>query len=562
METRASSPLQPLSRQWIAALLIVLSLGIAARVVMLSQKVLLEDDEAATYLTVTGHQDDFARAVQAAAPPVAVWVETRDWQRLLSMDETFILGDIRAVPAHHYDRHPPLYFLILHLWMVIAGVTASSGAALNVVFDGLTFFALLALAARVLRDRWLALLVATIWLFSPASIITLLMARPYSLLSLLGVLFAYELAVTLYTPHERPRWRWVAVLTLTIAAGMLTAYIFAYVLVAGGVALLVRWAFRDRRPVMILIGAGAVALLLFVAVFPDFANTLWSDPSQALSGSERALRLAHIEEWPLTLLLDDVLVRHIPRALRLAAVVAGAAAAGWAAASAVRQAGGPRRVWSRFRQGDDAVYAHLYLPIIVIVLFIVQAGAYLTPFVPQHASAPRYLALVGVFWAFVPVLVILPFRARMTRFAWIALLALVAAGMLLSGLATTAIQVRGFWRDADEIPSGGRPVLIDSVERLELLPIVFALPPGTRVFAASPDYLLDHPDDWLPTLEQAPALYVRIHGDDTAIIDLIRAHDLAARERLLFRKHGFEIAPPGQTDTPPVMSSIPASRTP
>ncbi len=153
-------------------------------------------------------------------------------------------------------EHPPLYYLSLYPWQLLAG---SSEFALRFysVFWGLLFVPLLYALIRSLaggRLAWLAALLATL---SPFLVAYSQETRMYTLLPCLAV-FA------LYTFHRavergRPRW-WLAYAVLT-AVGVATHYYFALVWVVTTAYLLLE---RRRRPEMWLWGF-AIQSLFFLA---------------------------------------------------------------------------------------------------------------------------------------------------------------------------------------------------------------------------------------------------------------------------------------------------------
>jgi uncharacterized membrane protein len=85
------------------------------------------------------------------------------------------------------DVHPPLYFLILHLWIRLFGTGERSVRSLSGLFYILTVFAVYGIG-RDLYGRDTALLSAALYLCSPLAILSAQFARMYALLGFLSIL--------------------------------------------------------------------------------------------------------------------------------------------------------------------------------------------------------------------------------------------------------------------------------------------------------------------------------------------------------------------------------------
>ncbi|MCL7454767.1 MAG: glycosyltransferase family 39 protein, partial [Anaerolineae bacterium] len=132
-------------------------------------------------------------------------------------------GAIEYLRAEPFE-HPPLYYLSLYPWQLLAG---SSEFALRFysVFWGVLFVPLLSALIRALANERLAWLSALLAALSPFMVAYSQETRMYTLLPCLAVLalLSFHQAVD----RERPRW-WIAY-ALLIAAGVLFHYYFALV---------------------------------------------------------------------------------------------------------------------------------------------------------------------------------------------------------------------------------------------------------------------------------------------------------------------------------------------
>lgn len=131
------------------------------------------------------------------------------------------LADIAA--GRVFDNHtPPLYYLLLHLWLAVAPHTVAGLRALSVIAD-LGCLALLARAVGSWFGRREGLLAGAAYALSPFAVRLSQEGRMYTLLMLLVVL-AGVLAVEVET---RPQRRWPAVALAGVAAAALYTHYYA-----------------------------------------------------------------------------------------------------------------------------------------------------------------------------------------------------------------------------------------------------------------------------------------------------------------------------------------------
>ena len=115
------------------------------------------------------------------------------------------------------DQHPPLYYLLLHGWMGLAGRSEFSVRLLSVAFGVLTI-ALLYTVGRQMISHWVGLLAALLLAVSPMHIRYSQETRMYALLAGLCLLSVYALWRLL----ERPSLGRAAAYALVTAAALYT----------------------------------------------------------------------------------------------------------------------------------------------------------------------------------------------------------------------------------------------------------------------------------------------------------------------------------------------------
>jgi mannosyltransferase len=173
------------------------------------------------------------------------------------------LSAIATLPG--MDVHPPGYFMVLHLWMGLVGMTEFALRYLSVVFSVLV----VALLVRFARERVCGMLLCG----ALAALLPLYVAyaqevRMYAMLTCLVVLSGYAQWRILFRGATR---RWWAVYALAAAAALYTHYFAIFLLVFQNGAWLV-WASARRegraRRFACWIGSQLAILVLFAPQLP------------------------------------------------------------------------------------------------------------------------------------------------------------------------------------------------------------------------------------------------------------------------------------------------------
>ncbi len=160
------------------------------------------------------------------------------------------------------DIHPPLYYLLLHVWIELVGAGPVAVRLLSVLI-GVATVPLLYLAGRRLFGREVGLAAALLLAVSPFHVFYSQEVRMYGLVTLLGVA-----ALCFACPGGRAggRW-WVWVGYVAAAAAALYAEYYAvFLILALNVVVVLRWA-RGRRPVKELfswLAAQAAVVVLYL----------------------------------------------------------------------------------------------------------------------------------------------------------------------------------------------------------------------------------------------------------------------------------------------------------
>lgn len=221
-------------------------------------------------------------------PPYRVWVSASQWRSLVRPAQVFCFQRITDDVAG-LDNHPPLFYHLLHLWILAFGASPAAGVGLNLLFDTMGFLAAFALALRVFGSRQKAALAALLWFLSPAVLIVSAHVRMYCLLATLAMLFSERFLAAM--TEVRPRAGHLAGLALFAFLGIATHYHFVLVIV-GALAYLTMHTRKDGLERLSRIGLALVpAAVAFLLYNPWFFVAVSRTQGQLdMLSSEEAIR--------------------------------------------------------------------------------------------------------------------------------------------------------------------------------------------------------------------------------------------------------------------------------
>jgi mannosyltransferase len=259
------------------------------------------------------------------------------------------LGDIAG--ALRSDGFPPLFYWLLHGWLTVFGEGDTAARSFAGVAGVLALGAVW-LAGRELGGRRVAWAATAILAVSPFAIRYSTEVRMYSLLLVVVALGAAAVLRAL----ARPTWPVLAGVAAATGALLLLHY-WTVFLVAATAALLVERAWRRRdanaRRAVLAMATGALAFLPWLGAFRyqlDHTGTPWSRGTNPFTAIEKTFSAwgggPHVDARLLALVLVVLavlgVVRGGPAVRALAAVAAGALAAGVLVATATGSAFQPR----------------------------------------------------------------------------------------------------------------------------------------------------------------------------------------------------------------------------
>jgi mannosyltransferase len=219
---------------------------------------------------------------------IAVWARTRGLHASFWMDEGISVGiashPFSSIPSLlRDDGSPPLYYLILHVWMSWFGTTESATHTLSVIFATLTVPVGL-WAGRTLFGARAGWITAALCTLNPYLTVFAQETRMYALLTL-ECMVAATLLCLVFVERRRAM---IPALVVTLAAVLYTHGWGIFYCAGAALALLVLiQQAADRRPLLIdgLISFGAAGLL-----FAPWLPTLLEQSAHTAAPWSRAPR--------------------------------------------------------------------------------------------------------------------------------------------------------------------------------------------------------------------------------------------------------------------------------
>jgi hypothetical protein len=481
-----------------AVLLVALVAGVGLRVHAQRATSNVQHDEAWSYASAAGRLGPFVAAM-GGDPGTSLtgrWVPAAEWQHFWTSQG---LADVKhiATDLSSWDVHPPLYFGLLHAWLLATGMHVWAGRALNLVFAALTVIGIFGLARALGFKRLEGALAALVWAVSPAVVSVSAIARQYDLVALTTVLLVWGLVDAVKERRGGIRWLYVLWLAVATAAALLTHY-QAVLLVAGAAVYVLAGPLLPSRgarrgswwPPLLALLAGALAAAVLA---PGWTTAFVHERSKLDAFS------AHVLTEKLSAISDTL--------GRFAGLPGGVT--GWAVVAVVLLLAvlmvvprTRRALTERMRTARPGWWVVLFFLAVTAGGVCLQNLLFLS--MPPRLSA-RYLAMAWPFVAFLPLLLFgLWPRARY---------ALTAAFCVLALLPVT-ITAPLLHDSADRLPIGrladADSVLIDNVGVGELPRFLWDVPAGAQVFAGTQEQLLAGKSAWNDVPLGGRAYYVSI----------------------------------------------------
>ncbi len=475
----------------VVILVFALIAGAGLRTLSVANKQVPSFNESISYSAASCKQGQWEVISAKRAAPYGTWTKAASWQQLWHPDRAFCFSQI-AHDLNESDIHPPLYFWLLHVWVLVFGVSLTSGLTLNLLLATLTGLTLFALGRRVLGNSLLAALVVVIWTTSPAVVSISSQARQYDLLTLVTALLVLQTFRWIDMKRDATPTQW-ALLSLITAAGIITQYIFVMVVAAVCIVLFVSLVRKNIRRLALGYAAIGTGLLSLFVLNPGFMEALHNEGTRNIGFTLE--RLGERVNTVLATMTDFVVGKGINTGNLLYIVPAtlGIIFVAWLAAWTTQQIRARRTNTEvpTTPAGGRIGFLAAWFGLVVIML-------YFTFLTPRNAMGASYLASAWLFVAFLPAI-----GAAILGAARTPMIAVVAVAMVGLGSAN-AIRVNSATQkppSAVTLTQPGDMLLVDTVHRGLLPPILWNVHPAQPVFIADQDMIIRNKSRWASGLE-------------------------------------------------------------
>ncbi len=181
------------------------------------------------------------------------------------------------------DVHPPLYYIILHIWGGIFGWGELALRAMSAIFMGTAVFMAGVFTKKMFGNR-AALFALMFIVLSPILLRYGFEIRMYAMASFIGITATYCLTSAIYTQNAKNRNIYYAIYAVLVAVGMLTLYYLALLWLAHFVWLVWR-TFKSKRSVFKSewLFAYLASVLIFMPWMPNFISQMTNNALAPIS---------------------------------------------------------------------------------------------------------------------------------------------------------------------------------------------------------------------------------------------------------------------------------------
>jgi uncharacterized membrane protein len=451
------------------------------------QRQLFVGDELSTFLSATGHLGEYRALREVNSFPAGEWVPASEWQRFLQPESGRGLKKI-AQDLSYWDIHPPLYFFLFYGWLhIFAANQWWVGASLNLVFTLGAAVILFHFAKQITNNRLSAFLAVVIWVLSPVFLRAAFLARQYVLLTFWTVLITWILFRFLAASSAKEKLVYLIGLVIVSLAGLLTQYIFLLIIVAVTIVVILGNRLHPRwyLGLAIILLAGLSLLLMVFAVSPEVFG--------ALTFLTQGLNSLVIQWDRVPKLMETLFYLGLPIMIALFLIVGVKTICRFTTIELQDR----DKSATNTRVNKPTI---IYLVLLAIIPFGAIAVLYLIGIIPLHAMTSRYVMFLTPFVALIAMVLLANQGGNRLMFS------LMGLAMFLLALVTsvTTFRTLSTYRFDPTIINSAPLVLIDRV-----VPVFFPLIDTEKmVFAASPPFLLEHTEDWLPNLTSEGGVYI------------------------------------------------------
>ncbi|WP_414564473.1 MULTISPECIES: glycosyltransferase family 39 protein [unclassified Anabaena] len=284
-----SSNLKLLPPHWLRFLIVILLvLGIFFRFVNLDQKVYWHD-EAYTSLRISGSTK--TELVQQVFNGTVIPIESlQKFQR--PRPGKGVINTINSLAVDD-TQHPPLYYVMIRLWVQIFGNSVAATRSLSAIISLLAFPGLYWLCLELFESPITAWMSIALLAVSPLHVLYAQEARQFSLW-IVAILLGS--ATLLRAMRLGSKWLW-GIYAVTVVLGLYTFLFSGLVALSHGIYVFAIERFRFTKTVRAYLTATSIGFLAFVPWILIIINNLFQIKHTTASAQAKQSLIGLVSEW-------------------------------------------------------------------------------------------------------------------------------------------------------------------------------------------------------------------------------------------------------------------------
>lgn len=275
-------------RYWLLFLIVILSAGIFFRFVNLDRKVYWHD-EAYTSLRISGYTK--TEFVQKVFDGSVIDVDSiLKYQR--PNPEKGVIDTINSLAVDD-TQHPPLYYVLIRLWVQLFGNSVATIRSLSAIISLLAFPCIYWLCLELFESPIIAWTSVILLAVSPLHVLYAQEARQFSLW-IVTILLESAVMLRAIRLHSKQLWR---IYGVTVALGLYTFLFSGLVAIAHGIYIIAIERFRFTKTVKAYLTATSAAFIAFIPWIVIIINNLEQIDRTTASAQARLSISGLISAW-------------------------------------------------------------------------------------------------------------------------------------------------------------------------------------------------------------------------------------------------------------------------
>lgn len=246
----------------------VIILYVLLQSLFLLAKISYSLDEGHSILLAVGKFSNYFDILKYRKYPYGELVDIQEYKDLFKIDKKFCFGKIKKDAT--LDIHPPLYFWLLHIWIIMTGGAAYiwTGALFNLFLCMFIILLLFKFAFELFNSFEDAIFSILLFCLSP-TIYNADLTRPYFLLTLIVLLAGY-LLFKIIKKDKVINFVNLFLFSILICLGFLCHYNFIFICIAWFIFLSIHYWKNNKALIMFYIASCLLGFLLFCNIYPGF----------------------------------------------------------------------------------------------------------------------------------------------------------------------------------------------------------------------------------------------------------------------------------------------------